>query len=182
MNSKKCNNCRHYLPLDAFDVDRQTKSERQSWCKQCKDEWETTPEGVYSRTISWLEKNEPESAARWSLARFLEKWNQADGRCYHCSAGLREWQKAGHSLDRIDNTEGRHIPENCVLCCAPCNMKRRTTQWHAWRKEIAALKDEHHGEIPWGQYDPKWKRIVRRVVRHLAQPAPQPGLFDVRSA
>lgn len=179
MNVQRCKGkCNLWLPETAFDLDRSSTTGRQSWCKQCKDEREVTQEGIYSRTISWLEKYEPESAAQWTFQQFLLKWEQAGGRCYHCGAGLREWQKAGHTLDRIDNKEGRHIPENCVLCCAPCNMQRRTMHWHPWREYIQTLRDKHHGQIPWGQYDPKWQRIIRRVVRHLAQPNPQ-GAFTL---
>lgn len=185
MESKRCaGKCKLRLPVDAFDMDRSAPSGRQSWCKQCKDDHETTLEGIYSRTISWLEKNEPESAVRWTLDRFRDKWEQSAGRCYHCGAGLREWQKAGHSLDRIDNVDCRHIPENCVLSCAPCNMTRGRITWHAWRKRISLMRAEHHGEIPWGQEDPKWKRIIRRVTRHLALPDHQPGLpglFEARN-
>lgn len=175
MESKKCSKCRLRLPLHAFDRDR---AGTQSFCKGCKDAWEATPQGVYSRTIAWLEKYEPESALAWTLGRFMAKWEQANGRCSHCMAGLREWQKGGHSLDRIDNAEGRHIPENCVLACAPCNMTRRRMAWHPWREYITGLREKHDGEIPWGEYEPKWKRIRWRVTKHLALPDHNLGLFD----
>jgi hypothetical protein len=168
---KKCADCRYRLPIQCFDIDRKAPDGRQSYCHECKDRWEGTPEGVYSRTIAWLERNEEASAGRWTFDEFMRLWRQGEGKCFHCTAGLREWQRGGHSLDRIDNQEGHHIPENCVLACAPCNWERGSDYWHPWREHIAIIRRQcPDGIVPWGQRNPRWKRTVWRTTKHLALP------------
>lgn len=187
---KQCGNreCRRWFHAtpECFDSDPSSRTGLQSYDVQCKDEWETKPEKMYRRFRSFLLNEEPQSLSAWeskpggSWAAWLNKYEAQLGLCYHCGAGLREWQYSGHNLDRKDNGDHTlHSPENTVLACHPCNITRGRGRWHAWRSRAKQLVDEHGwGEVPWGEIDDRFKRAIRRKCHHLC--VPDPALVDPR--
>jgi len=176
---KRCGNekCGLWFPRtqECFDLD-DTRSRLQSYCVECKDNWETTTEAHFMRLSSFLENEEPAAWSKWqakeggALGEFLRKLEAQGGVCFHCGAGLREWQYSGHNLDRIDNTDGiLHAPENTKFACNPCNKTRGRTRWRAWRERVKGIVSQYGwGLVSWSEECDQFKRQVRRVCRHLA--------------
>lgn len=173
---KKCARCNYFYPPDAFDADRGRTDGRQSYCKQCKDEWEATPEGIHSRLREYLQKHEPEVAHLWTAEAFNDKWQQSGGVCTYCKGGLREWQTKGLTLDRVDSKDRCHSPANTVLCCWPCNWTKSSMEYFAWIHLLESLQQKFShcgGVIQWGSVDSRFKRAFRRKTQHLRVQAPQ---------
>jgi hypothetical protein len=183
-NIKKCGGCGLWFPRlpSCFDADA---DDFQSYCVECKDKWEMTPDAHFRRMRSQLVSEEPLAWAAWeaclggAFAEFLRKLRDQHGVCKHCGAGLREWQVKGHNLDRIDNSDRTlHTPQNTVFACRPCNMTRGRKRWQAWRNRVAAIVEEYGwGRVAWGEEDDRFTRTIRRMCSHLAAPAPQLELF-----
>lgn len=158
LGRRTCPKCRVTYRPDAFAVDRNSPTGRQSWCRRCKVEWEHGLDGSWKRLKAWLAKEEPNSLDAseggtnlkgWTPEKFTKKWKEHDGHCSLCGAGLREWQSSGHNLDRIDNNTP-HIPGNCRLVCWPCNKKKGNGHPAVAYEEIAALVKKYgHGLVPW---------------------------------
>jgi 5-methylcytosine-specific restriction endonuclease McrA len=174
----KCRGC--WLLPEAFDNDKSRvgTAKLQSYCKECKDHWESTINGVHSRTMSWLEKYEPDSVPFWdrhpggSMGALEEKWFQSSGRCFYCAGGLRKWQgRQSLTLDRQNNDERRHIPSNVVLCCWPCNHRKGSMDWREYKLMVDEIRtraphDTSEGVI-WNLIDTKYKEKGWRATRHL---------------
>lgn len=184
---RQCAKCKFWYPKtpECFDRDATGPSGLQSYCVECKDDWDAQENGILRRCHNFLLNDEPRALAAWNETQggfegeFLRKLSDQGGVCRHCGAGLREWQKSGHNLDRVDNKDKTlHTPQNTVLVCAPCNMTRGRMNYHAWREHVAGIVNAHGwGRVPWGEINPKYTRIVRRTCRHLAVTPPQLPLF-----
>lgn len=170
---KRCARCRFWFPFAAFDRDG---NGHQSWCKECKDSWETTADGVHSRLLEALEKVEPESVHLWTLEAFNRRWLECGGKCTYCGNGLRAYQKSGMTLDRMDSKDRRHTPDTAVLCCWPCNRQKGDMEYGEWLHFINGLRARHHGTVNWGAVNSRWKLVVRRTTYHLRAHPPQTSL------
>lgn len=184
-NPKHCPRCELWYPRTAecFDVDKQSKSLLQSWCVECKDNWEHDPGNMFRRLREFLVKKEPRAWLAWDAmpggaeVEFLRKLAAQDGVCRTCGAGLREWQRSGHNLDRIDNNDGNlHMPQNVVFACLPCNWTRGRKRWSSWLSLASQTVTKYGwGAVAWGEEDDRFNRVVWRKCRHLAvSPPPAP--------
>lgn len=54
--------------------------------------------------------------------------------CHYC--GESDWKKLG--VDRIDNSKP-HTPENVVVCCGECNVKKHTTEYQEFMRLIGKI-------------------------------------------
>lgn len=155
--------------LEGFARDKTAPTGRQSYCRRCKTEWERGPENVWKRLRAQLESEEPESLKPphgWTEELYVARWNEVDGKCEFCGAGLGEWQHAGHRLDRISNSTP-HIPANCQMLCWVCN--RRKSNKHPFVARAEALEHVRiagngdvargMGRVPWQDIEP-WARRV----------------------
>jgi len=173
--------------LLAFDKDKSSTTGLQSNCKQCKDEWELRPENIFARTRSFLVLEEPDSWELWgrmpggAFGEFQRKWDQCNGVCHYCGAGLREWQVTGHILDRLDNDDRSHSPMNTQLCCWPCNYGKGTRSAFAWEIEIEPyLRRYGLGNVPHRLRDGKFKRAkIRSTKTFLSSPPSLTQQFDL---
>ena len=183
-NPKQCSKCERWFPpiLLCFDKDASSSTGLQSWCVQCKDEWEADPQNIFRRMRAWLVKNEPIAWEQWEAcpggaeAEFRRKFGDRGCVCSTCGAGLREWQRSGHNLDRVDNNDGNlHTPQNTALACKPCNMTRGRKRYRAWLPVVGSLVSEYGwGRVAWGEEDDRFERVVWRRCSHLAVEAPPP--------
>ncbi len=180
---KQCPRCTRWYPAtsECFDRDESTRSKLQSYCVECKDEWDTTTDGHLRRLRSFLLNEEPQALAAWEACEgglegeFRRKLDAQGGVCKYCGAGLREWQVKGHNLDRIDNKDRTlHTPKNTRFACRPCNMTRGRQTYHSWCQDVARRVAEHGwGCVPWGEVNDLFTRVMLRRCRHLAVAAPQ---------
>lgn len=162
-----CSTCCHWYEPQAFSRDSRSRDGKQPQCNECRDKWEGTERGVYSRMMAYLKKHEPHIEPLWSFDIFHRMWVDANGRCTWCGAGLAEWQSKGHRLDRVSNDDG-HEPENTRLSCYPCNIERRRTHLYAFKDRIKGLVAEHGwGRVPWSEISPQYRRNKIRRTSHL---------------
>jgi hypothetical protein len=160
---KKCVACGQFFSLEAFRVDRSSKRGLQSWCIRCKANWERGVDGSWLRWQAWLEKHEPMSLGEpsgWTEHMYKKRWQECDGKCEWCGAGLGEWQTGGHHQDRIDN-DTPHIPSNCRMLCWPCNRRKSNRSPHvALREANFYVAEWGRGRVPWQTIEPWARRAV----------------------
>ena len=158
---KQCASCRMWFSGGAFARDRTRGSQLQSWCRACKAAWECGVDGSWKRLRRELEKKEPASLdprTGWTEAKYRAFWSEHDERCERCGAGLREWQSAGHNLDRINNSDP-HVPGNCRLVCWPCNKRKsnKSSLVHDPETELW-IQRYGRGRVPWSELMPGMTR------------------------
>ena len=147
----------------------------QSWCGWCKDNWEVGAIRAWQRNGSMLESN------GWTFTRYVTAWLDADSRCYWCGAGLCEWQRSGHRLDRYNHDIDSHHPLACTLACWPCNHRRGRDSLRVWVPAITEIVKMYggRGNVEWGDFPGgphgPWRRTKSRLrdLTHCRVPDPQ---------
>jgi len=136
--SKRCPRCGETKPLTRFGKNRQTKSNLNSWCKECcrkeAERYRHTPVGIYnqikSRQIYYNKHNHP-AAKPFEIikAEFVEWYISEPKICAYCDIPEADFiflkQRYGSRTDRltvdcIDNSVG-YKTGNLVLACERCN-------------------------------------------------------------
>lgn len=152
--SKRCSGpCGFLYELPAFARDSTKQSGRQSWCRGCKDVWESVPENAYKRFTEFLRKNNEKECLEpphgWTRDLYLSMWRENDGKCGSCGALLTLWQRTGFRVDRIGNNGG-HWPHNCRIVCWPCNRVKSNRNAQAFQQELEVYLQKYGwGRVPW---------------------------------
>lgn len=180
--AKRCAKCRHLFSVDGFAEDVSTADRRQSYCRRCKDEWEAVPENAWKRFYKEvLIKEDPlclSAPHGWTRALYLSMWDATKGRCTYCGGGLADYQSSGHRLDRLDSALP-HTPQNCRLCCWPCNRLKLDMTPPAFVNTIRHyVKDYGEGKVPWHTiYPGKFRPRARVDMTRFWVPDPQLTMF-----
>lgn len=143
---KTCSRCKKILPLESFNIDRKTKSGRQSYCKKCRKEMYHENKSVNAKKEKEYRVNNPFEL--WAMHTRINHKNRgveiditvrelvdiaklaADSGCYYCGTKMEMRTGKGKSgnfspnsftVDIIDSSKKIMNAENIKIVCHSCN-------------------------------------------------------------
>ena len=155
----RCTKCGTPKRLADMAPDRQRKSGRRTWCRDCKSTYDrqrylTNRDPILSRQRRYRQANPGtgwaacyrKRAQRYGVTPIVEmltaenliaRWGN---RCFYCLTGPFE------HLDHITPVAagGHHILSNVVPCCRDCNVRKR------WASDESAIKRYRSSLAPGG--------------------------------
>ena len=97
---KKCSRCERLLPLEAFAIDNQTKTGRQSMCKECRKLYDQMRRDKLKasarerrKALPGTKKYCPRCKQDLPLTSFNHNYKNKDGYSFYCRNCLREYNR-----------------------------------------------------------------------------------------
>jgi hypothetical protein len=160
-DKKRCGSCEQYRPLEEFSKNINTWDGLCTRCKSCsyveRQSWAENNRDYCRQHTKKFNEKKPEYAEEYKLSvkgrySLLKSHAKMTGRlctitfeeyaiilrfgvCSYCGGAL---SKSGHSLDRIDSSQG-YVLSNVAVCCGVCNYMKQDLSLEEFKQQILKI-------------------------------------------